>query len=88
MWLFKFCNDVVRFQDRLLGRKRFVPKKSTTSKGERAIVAALEKHHFNYEMQYELGYYVHVDFGIHHEEKLFLIEYYYCPLNIEVSDKN
>ena len=54
MWLFKFCNDVVRFKDWLLKRKRFVPKKSASSKGERAIVAALEKHHVNYEMQYEL----------------------------------
>ncbi len=75
MWLFKFCNDVVRFKDWILRRKRVVPKKIASSKGERAIVAALDKHHINYEMQYELGYYVHVDFGVHHDGKLYLIEY-------------
>ena len=43
MWVFSFCNDVVRFKDWLLRRKRFVPKKSASSKGEHAIVATLEK---------------------------------------------
>lgn len=75
MWLFAFCNNVVRFQDWLLKRKRYVPKKKASSKGERAIVAVLDKYGFEYEMQYELGYYVHVDFAIHNNEQLYLIEY-------------
>jgi len=29
----------------------------------------------NYESQYELGYYVHADFAVHHKGKLFIIEY-------------
>lgn len=44
MWAFDFCCNVVRFQDRLLRRKRFQPTKKGTSKGERAVAAALKKY--------------------------------------------
>lgn len=74
MWVFSFCNNVVRFQDWMLRRKRFMPH-ARASKGERAVVAVLEKHGLKYEEQYELGYYVHVDFAIFHNDKMYLIEY-------------
>lgn len=74
MWVFSFCNNVVRFQDWMLRRKRFMPH-ARASKGERAVVAVLEKHGLKYEEQYELGYYVHVDFAVFHNDKMYLIEY-------------
>lgn len=80
MWLFDFCNNVVRFQDWILKRRRFIPH-GRASKGERAIEAALHKHGIRFETQYELGYYVHVDFAIYlpagdeDQEKLYLVEY-------------
>lgn len=74
MWVFSFCNNVVRFQDWMLRRKRFMPH-ARASKGERAVVAVLEKHGLKYEEQYELGYYVHVDFAIFHNDEMYLIEY-------------
>ncbi len=75
MWLFRLCNNIVRFQDWFLKRKRFMPSKKASSKGERAIVAALEKYGIPNEMQYKLGYYVHVDFAVTYHERLYLIEY-------------
>ena len=74
MWLFDFCNNVVRFQDKLLKRKRYIPR-GKTSKGERAVAAALDKHGIRYELQYELGYYVHADFAVHYNNRLHIIEY-------------
>lgn len=78
MWLFTFCNNVVHFQDWFLKRSRFIPH-GRASKGERAIEAALRKHGIRFETQYELGYYVHVDFAVYmpsaEGEKLFLVEY-------------
>lgn len=74
MWVFSFCNNVVRFQDWMLRRKRFMPH-ARASKGERAVVAVLEKHGLKYEEQYELGYYVHVDFAVFHKDEMYLIEY-------------
>ena len=74
MWLFDFCNNVVRFQDKLLKRKRYIPR-GKVSKGERAVAAALDKHGIRYETQYELGYYVHVDFAVLYNDKLLIIEY-------------
>ena len=74
MWAFDFCNNVVRFQDWLLKRKRFIPR-GKASKGERAVAAALDKHGVSYETQYRLGYYVHADFAIHRNGKTFIIEY-------------
>lgn len=78
MWLFTFCNDVVRFQDWFLKRRRFIPH-GRASKGERAIEAALHKHGIRFETLYELGYYVHVDFAVYmpdgEGERLFLVEY-------------
>lgn len=52
-----------------------MPSKKASSKGERAVVAALEKHGIRYEMQYALGYYIHVDFAVYYNEQLYLIEY-------------
>ena len=75
MWLFNLSNDIVRFQDKFLKRKRFMPSKKASSNGERAVVAALEKHGIRYDMQYGLGYYIHVDFAVYYREKLCLIEY-------------
>lgn len=75
MWIFEFCCNVVRFQDWILRRKRFQPTKKTTSKGERAVAAALKKHGIPYESQYELGYYVHADFAIHLNGVTCIIEY-------------
>jgi len=74
MWLFDFCNNVVRFQDWILRRRRFIPH-GRASKGEREIVHVLEKHDIRYEMQYELGYYVHVDFAIYSNNRMYLVEY-------------
>lgn len=78
MWVFTFCNNVVRFQDWFLKRKRYIPH-GRASKGERAIEDALHKHGIRFETQYELGYYVHVDFAVYmpsaEDEKLFLVEY-------------
>jgi very-short-patch-repair endonuclease len=75
MWLFNLCNNIVRLQDKILKRRRFMPSKKASSKGERAVVAALEKHGIRYEMQYALGYYIHVDFAVYYNGKLHLIEY-------------
>lgn len=74
MWAFDFCNNVVRFQDWLLKRKRFIPR-GKASNGERAVAAALDKHGFQYDTQYELGYYVHADFAVHYNERMYIIEY-------------
>ena len=74
MWAFDFCNNIVRFQDWLLKRRRFIPR-GKASKGERAVAAALDKHGVSYETQYRLGYYVHADFAIHRNGKTFIIEY-------------
>lgn len=74
MWLFKFCNDVVRFNDKLLKRKRYIPH-GKSSKGERFVAAILDKHNFTYENQYEFGYYVHADFAVFLNGKTYIIEY-------------
>ena len=74
MWAFDFCNNVVRFQDWILKRKRFIPR-GKASKGERAVAATLDKHGISYETQYRLGYYVHADFAIHCNGKTYIIEY-------------
>lgn len=74
MWAFTFCNKVVRFQDWILKRKRFIPR-GKASKGELAVAAALDKHRFKYETQYELGYYVHADFAVHYNNRIYIIEY-------------
>lgn len=74
MWLFTFCNNVVRFQDWLLKRKRFIPH-GRASKGERAIENVLNLHDIRFELQYELGYYVHVDFAVFHNDRMYLVEY-------------
>lgn len=74
MWAFTFCNNVVRFQDWILKRKRFIPR-GKASKGELAVAAALDKHGFKYETQYELGYYVHADFAVHYNDRIYIIEY-------------
>ena len=52
-----------------------MPTKKTTSKGERAVAAALNKHGIPYESQHELGYYVHADFAIHLNGVTCIIEY-------------
>ena len=52
-----------------------MPTKKTTSKGERAVAAALKKHGIPYESQYELGYYVHADFAIDLNGVTCIIEY-------------
>ena len=64
MWVFSFCNNVVRFQDWILKRKRYIPH-GRASKGEREVEAVLNRHGIRFETQYELGYYVHVDFAIY-----------------------
>ena len=74
MWLFDFCNNVVRFQDWILRRKRFIPS-ARASKGERAVEAVLKKHGYKYKTQYELGYYVHADFAVYINERMHIIEY-------------
>lgn len=74
MWAFDFCNNVVRFQDWILKRKRFIPR-GKSSKGERAVAAALDRIGVPYEMQYELGYYVHADFAVYVDDKTLIIEY-------------
>jgi very-short-patch-repair endonuclease len=74
MWAFDFCNNVVRFQDWILKRRRYIPR-GKASKGERAVATALDKHGISYETQYRLGYYVHADFAIHRNGKTFIIEY-------------
>lgn len=74
MLAFTFCNNVVRFQDWILRRKRFIPH-SKASKGEREVEAVLDKHGFKFETQYELGYYVHADFAVHHNGRIYIIEY-------------
>lgn len=74
MWFFKFCNNVVRFQDWMLKRKRYIPH-GRASKGEREIEAVLYRHGIRFETQYELGYYVHVDFAIYYKERMYLVEY-------------
>lgn len=84
MWLFKFCNDLVRLQDKILRRKRYIPK-GKASKGERAVAAVLDKYSLSYETQYELGYYVHADFAVFLNGKTYIIEYdgrqHYEPIN-------
>lgn len=74
MWLFSFCNNVVRFQDWLLKRRRFIPK-GKVSKGERRVAEVLDKYGFCYETQYELGYYMHADFAVSYKDKVSIIEY-------------
>lgn len=74
MWVFSFCNNVVRFQDWMLKRRRFVPH-GRASKGEREIEAVLNRHGILFETQYELGYYVHVDFAIYYKDRMYLVEY-------------
>lgn len=84
MWFFNFCNNVVRFQDWILKHKRFKPH-ARASKGEREIERAINKHGIRFETQYELGYYVHVDFAVYHNDKIYLVEYdgrqHYQPVN-------
>lgn len=75
MWGFTFVNNVVRFQNLLLGRKRRIPPAVPTSKGEKAIAEVLTKNGIRYEMQYELGYFVHADFVVYHNGRMSLIEY-------------
>lgn len=75
MWVFTFANNCVRFQDKILKRRRFMPKHKAASKGEKAVIDVLDNHGISYEMQYPLGYYVHVDFGIHYNNRLYLLEY-------------
>ena len=74
MWLFDLYNNLVRLQDRILGRKRFIPR-GKTSKGECTVAAALDKHGFNYKAQYKLGYSMHADFAVYHNGKTYIIEY-------------
>ena len=75
MWVFTFVNNVVRFQNLLLGRKRRIPPAVPTSNGEKTIAEVLMKNGIRYEMQYELGYYVHADFAVYHNGRMSLIEY-------------
>lgn len=74
MWLFKVIDRAVVLLDRMRGRTRRVPK-AFASRGERVVAAALDRHGISYETQYELGRSVHVDFAVHHQGKLFLVEY-------------
>lgn len=74
MWLFKFCNNVVRFQDWILRRKRWIPH-GNSSKGERVVAAVLKRNGIDYEAQYELGYYIHADFAVYYNGKMYIIEY-------------
>lgn len=74
MWFFTFCNNVVRFQDWILKRKRFIPH-GRASKGEREVEAVLNRHGIQFETQYELGYYVHVDFVVYYKDRMYLVEY-------------
>lgn len=74
MWIFSFCNNVVRFQDWMLKRQRYIPH-GRASKGEREIENVLNRHGIQFETQYELGYYVHVDFVIYYHDKMYLVEY-------------
>lgn len=74
MWFFTLCNKIVRFEDWMLKRKRFIPH-GRASKGEREVEAVLKRHGIQFEAQYELGYYVHVDFAIYHNDRMHLVEY-------------
>lgn len=74
MWFFTLCNNIVRFEDWMLRRKRFIPH-GRASKGEREVEAVLKRHGIQFEAQYELGYYVHVDFAIYHNDRMYLVEY-------------
>lgn len=74
MWIFDFCNNAVRFQDRILKRRRRIPR-GRSSKGEHAVAAVLNRHDIDYTAQYSLGYCMHVDFAIHHNNRILLIEY-------------
>lgn len=74
MWFFTFCNNVVRFQDWMLKRKRFIPH-GRASKGEREVETVLNRHGIQFETQYELGYYVHVDFVVYYKDRMYLVEY-------------
>lgn len=65
---------MVRFQDWILRRKRFIPR-GKASKGELAVARILDEHGFKYETQYELGYYVHADFAVYHNDRIYIIEY-------------
>lgn len=74
MWVFSFCNNVVRFQNWMLKRKRYIPH-GRASKGEREIESVLNRHGIRFETQYELGYFVHVDFAVYYNDKMYLVEY-------------
>lgn len=74
MWFFNLCNNIVRFEDWMLGRRRFIPR-ARASKGEREVEDVLKKLGIRYETQYRLGYYVHADFAIYHRDRMYLVEY-------------
>lgn len=73
MWVFWLGNKIQDFKVKYLGKEIRIPS-SKASKGERAVAAVLDKHGFDYIMQYPFGY-MHIDFCVKNEEKLYFIEY-------------
>ena len=74
MWLFELCNKVVRFEDKILKRPRFIPR-LRASKGEREVERVLNKHGIRFTPQYELGYFIHADFAVYYRSRIHIIEY-------------
>lgn len=73
MWVFWLGNKIQDFKVKYLGKEIRVPS-SKASKGERAVSAALDRLGYNYTMQYPFGY-MHVDFCVKANDKLYFIEY-------------
>lgn len=73
MWVFWLGTKIQNFRVNYLGKKIRVPS-TKASKGERVVASVLDKHGYNYTMQYPFGY-MHVDFCVNIGGKLFFIEY-------------
>lgn len=74
MWLFKLVNWIAKQPYKWRGKTMRKPA-THSSKGERLVEDILRKHGLNYETQYALGDYVHVDFAVHKGEQVYFIEY-------------
>ena len=73
MILFETVNTLQKVRAKITGRKIKAPS-SFASKGERCVAGVLAKHGIEYKPQHPLGY-MHVDFAVVHQGKLFFIEY-------------